>query len=94
MEKKIGERRQLLNELNLDDSIVFENPDYDAAIVGYDENSGRIIYDIEKMAECLMKDDNMSYEDAIDFISYNTLRALPYAGENGPIVMRNIDMYL
>ena len=52
MKKKIGERRQLLNELNLEDSIVFENPDYDDAIVGFDENSGRIIYDIEKMAEC------------------------------------------
>jgi hypothetical protein len=94
MKEKGRERRELLNELNLDESIVFENPDYDAAIVGYDENSGRVIYDIEKMAECLMNDDNMSYEDAIDFISYNTLRALPYAGENGPIVMRNIDMYL
>ena len=90
----MGERRELLNELSLGDSIVFENPDYDAAIIGYDENSGRIIYDIEKMTECLMNEDGMTYEDAIDFISYNTLRALPYAGENGPIVMRSIEDYL
>ena len=87
-------RRDLLNELGMEDSIVFENPDYDSAIVGYDENSGRIIYDIEKMAEHLMDVDGMTYEDAIDFISYNTLRALPYAGESGPIVMRGIEDYL
>jgi hypothetical protein len=93
MEKK-RPRRDLLNELSLEDSIVFENPDYDAAIIGYDESSGRIIYDFEKMAECLMDEDGMSYEDAIDFISYNTLRALPYAGADGPIVMRGIEDYL
>lgn len=49
----MGERRELLNELSLEDSIVFENPDYDAAIIGFDENSGRIIYDIEKWQNVL-----------------------------------------
>lgn len=33
-------------------------------------------------------------EEAMDFISYNTLRALPYAGENGPIVLTSIEDYL
>ena len=94
MKEKKTPRRDLLNELGLEESIVFESPDYDAAIIGYDENSGRIVYDIEKMAECLMDEDDMTYEDAIDFISYNTLRALPYAGENGPIVLRSIEDYL
>ena len=39
------ERRDLLNELGLEDSIVFENPSYDKAIIGYDDNEGRVIYD-------------------------------------------------
>ena len=30
------ERRDLLVELGLEDSIVFENPNYDSAIIGYD----------------------------------------------------------
>ena len=63
MEEKKTPRRDLLNELGLEDSIVFENPDYDAAIIGYDENSGRIVYDIEKMAECLMDEDYLDYRD-------------------------------
>ena len=36
----------------------------------------------------------MTYEDAVDFISYNTLRALPYIEGDGPIVMRSIEEYL
>ena len=31
------ERRELLNELGLEESIVFENPSYDKAIIGYDD---------------------------------------------------------
>ena len=87
-------RRELLKELGLENSIVFENPDYDDAIVGYDESSSRIIYDVEKMAKHLMNKEGMTYEDAVDFISYNTLRALPYVEGDGPIVMRSIEEYL
>ena len=31
-------RRDLLNEMGLEDSIVFENPDYDSAIIGYSDD--------------------------------------------------------
>jgi hypothetical protein len=88
------ERRDLLCELGLEDSVVFENPDYDSAIIGYDANNSRIIYDYEKMIEHLMEVDECSYEDAVDFINYNTLRALPYAGSEGPIVLMSIEQYL
>lgn len=88
------ERRDLLVELGLEDSIVFENPDYDSAIIGYDDNSGRIIYDYEKMIEHLMDADNISYEDAMEFIDYNTVRACPYMGSQAPIILRSIEDYL
>lgn len=44
----MGVKRDLLCELGLEESVVFENPDYEDAIIGWDENSGRIIYDYEK----------------------------------------------
>lgn len=94
MEKKFGPKRELLNEIGLEDSIVFENPDYDSAIIGYDDNDYRIIYDYELMVEDLMEKDNISYEDAVDFIDYNTIRAIPYAGNKAPIVLRRIDDYM
>lgn len=87
-------RRELLVELGLEESIVFENPDYDSAIIGYDENSGRIIYDYELMVEYLIEQDGIDYEDAVDFIEYNTVRACPYMGEGAPIIMRGIADYM
>lgn len=86
-------RRDLLVELGLGESTVFENPDYDSAIVGYDECSGRIVYDYELMIEHLMDSDGMSYEEAMEFVDYNTVRACPYF-DNPPIILRRIDDYI
>lgn len=90
----MGVKRDLLCELGLEESVVFENPDYEDAIIGWDENSGRIIYDYEKMVECLMNEDGMEYDEAVEFIDYNTVRACPYMGERAPIILKNIEDYL
>lgn len=29
----------------------------------------------------------MEYIDAVEFIEYNTIRALPYIGEGAPVIM-------
>lgn len=84
-------KRELLVELGYEDSIIFENPSYDDAIIGTDDNC-RVVYDYDKMVEFLMKEDGMTYEEAVEFIDYNTIRALPYY-ENGPIVVHGIDIY-
>ena len=43
------------------------------------------------MVECLVKEDGMTEEEAIEFIEYNTIRAIPYFGPNAPIVLMNED---
>lgn len=68
----------------------FTDPDYDEAIVGVDD-AGRVVYDYERMAQCLMDEDGMSYEDAIEFIEYNTIRTIPYMGEMAPVILHRID---
>lgn len=77
--------QQLRDELP-EDAIVFDNMSYDGSIVGV-TTDGRVVYDYDKMVEELMQDEEWSYEDAAEWIDYNTIRALPYAGENGPIIM-------
>lgn len=72
-----------------EDAIVFDNMSYDGSIVGV-TTDGRVVYDYDKMVEELMEDEECSYEEAADWIDYNTIRALPYAGENGPIIMYSI----
>jgi hypothetical protein len=90
----LTERRNLLVDLGLEDSIVYENPDFDSAIIGYDAINHRVIYDFEKMVEHLMNKDEMDYEEAVEFIEYNTLRATPYMGEKAPIVLNSIEDYI
>lgn len=69
-----------------EDAIVFDNMSYDGSIIGV-TTDGRVVYDYDKMVEELMRDEEWDYEDAVEWIDYNTIRALPYAGENGPIIM-------
>ena len=78
--------KDILMDQGFENFIIFENPDYDSAIIGITENN-QVVYDYEKMIEHLMQEDDMDYEEAVDFISYNTIRSLPYAGEGAPIIM-------
>lgn len=72
-----------------EDAIVFDNMSYDGSIVGV-TTDGRVVYDYDKMIEELMEDEGWSYEDAAEWIDYNTIRSIPYAGPNGPIIMHSI----
>lgn len=88
MFKDVKELQDLLNELEYKDTVVLENPSYLNAIIGITDD-GALCYSYEKMIECLMEEDKMEQEDAMEFIDYNTIRALPYASSMGvrPIVV-------
>lgn len=64
----------------------FTNYSYDDALIGVSED-GRAIYDFEKMVDWLMKEEGLSDDEAVEWIEYNTIRALPYFGEDAPIIM-------
>ena len=82
-------KRELLEDMGYDGAIIFENPDYDEAIVGVDTD-GRVVYDFDLMVEFLMREDKISREDAMEFVEYNTIRSLGYVGEGAPIVMYRV----
>ena len=74
-----------------DDAIVFDNASYDNSIIGATFD-GRAIYDYDLMVSEFMSDEECTSDEAIDWIEYNTLRSLPYAGEKAPIVVSNVWM--
>ena len=81
-----------INELlEENQSIIFQNPSYKSALIGI-TTDGRAVYDYSLMVEDLMKHDNMEYEDAIEFIDYNTLGSLPSSENKYPVIIqeRNI----
>lgn len=59
---------------------------YDDAVVGV-TNDDRVVYDFDLMIEWLMKKEGFTEEEAAEWIDYNTLRALPYMGEDAPLIL-------
>lgn len=83
------ELKTRIADMGYDSVTIFESPGYDDAFIGIDSNQ-RAVYDYELMVECLMREDGMSYDDAVDFIEYNTMRALPYWGDSAPVVVYSL----
>ena len=81
--------KEYLCELGYDDAVVLENPDYLSAVAGVSDD-GRVIYSYPRMLEHLVLNERMSYEEASEFIDYNTIRALPYMGKKNPIILNDI----
>ncbi len=86
----IDSLKEWLCENDHEDTVILESPDYLSAIVGISEE-GRLIYSYDKMVKHLMTAENIDAEEAMEFIDYNTIRALPYAGEMAPIVLYDIE---
>lgn len=66
--------------------IYFTNYSYDDALIGVTDDD-RAVYDYDKMVEWLVREENFTELDAIEWIDYNTIRALPYMGDKAPIIM-------
>lgn len=78
--------RDILLDLGYDDVIIFDNPSYEGALIGVTWDN-QAVYDYDLMIESLMKEDNMTAEEAADFISYNSSYR---QGSEYPIIMTSI----
>ena len=62
------------------------NYSYDDALIGVTEDN-RAVYDYEKRVQWLVDTEEMTYEEAAEWIDYNTIRAIPYMGDGAPVIM-------
>ncbi|MBR6450635.1 MAG: helix-turn-helix transcriptional regulator [Fibrobacter sp.] len=85
----IDSLKDFLCELGHEDAVVLESPDYLSAVAGVSED-GRVIYSYPRMLEHLVLNDGMTYEEAAEFIDYNTIGSLPCMGEKAPIILNEI----
>ncbi len=72
-----------------DGAVVFDNYAYDNSIIGVTFD-GRAIYCFEDMVKELTEEEDwkdFGEIEAIEWIEYNTIRALPYAGEKAPLIV-------
>ena len=75
-----------LLENGYEDVKYLTNYSYDTALIGVTIDN-RAVYDFDKMVEWLIAEEDFTYEEAVEWIDYNTIRALPYFGEDAPIIM-------
>jgi hypothetical protein len=75
-------REQIIAELDKNDEITFADG-FDGAIIGasYIDSQPRVVYSFMLGMEILMNENNMSEEDAIDYLHFNTM----IKGEKYPI---------
>jgi len=66
-------------------------PDFNECIIGVACNNGvrAVVYSIQRMIKHLMESDDMSYEDASDYLSYNTLST--WGGEGTPVYIYEVE---
>lgn len=76
-----------------EDVILLSNYSYDDALVGISDDN-RAIYDYSKMVNWLIEQEHFTELEAIEWIDYNTIRALPYMGADAPIIMYPIEDYI
>lgn len=74
-----------------EDIILLDNYDYADACIGI-SHDGRAVYDYNKMIAWLIEHEEVdNVLEAIEWIDYNTIRALPYMGEKHPIIMYKLE---
>lgn len=54
-----------------------------AAIIGYDEQSGRVVYSRSLILEILEEVHDMSYDEAVEYYDFNIMGS--YMGKKSPI---------
>lgn len=66
--------------------VIFTDFSYDDALIGVTHDN-RAVYDFDKMVQWLVETEGFSEEEAIEWIEYNTVRALGYAGASAPVIV-------
>ena len=77
--------KEWLLDNGYEDSVIFENPCFDDAIVGVTPE-GRVVYNYSLMVKSAMEEEDWTEQEATDWIEFNTIRSLAYV-EYGPIIM-------
>ena len=82
---KIDAEERLLNN-GYEDVVILKDYSYDNALIGVTHDN-RAVYDFEQMVSWLMEEEGFTEEEALEWIEYNTIGALPFSEEDKPIVM-------
>ncbi len=70
-------------------AVILDDSSYDNSIIGTTIDGG-VIYSLERMVEEYMSDNDCTEEEALDWIDYNTVRAIPYLPDPKPMIVSEV----
>jgi hypothetical protein len=82
----VSDAKKILIDNGYEDIIYLTNFSYDTALIGVSHDN-RAIYDFNKMVDWLIETQNFTQEESVEWIEYNTIRALSYVNGDTPIIM-------
>ena len=65
---------------------------FDEALIGFSQRMNEpmlAVYSYEKMVQVLMDNDDLSYDDAVEYVDFNVVGA--WVGEQTPIIVMPLD---
>lgn len=74
----------------VEEGTVYLEPEYCFEAVVGKTHDGRLVYSYDKLIEVMMREEKLSYEEAAEWIDYNTVRSLPYMGDMRPELLYEI----
>ena len=86
---RVMTKRERIIELFADTEDILFADGLDDAIIGFDQNLWKVVYSRNKCVECLMKQDEMPEEEALEYLEYNTFNA--YVGEKTPVWVEDFE---
>lgn len=78
------------NGYDAEDIVLLKDESYDSVLIAVTDDY-RAVYSYDKMVEWYMEKNGCTTEEAMEWIDYNTMRALPYAGAMAPIVVKEME---
>ena len=70
-------------------AVILDDSSYDNSIIGTTLDGG-LIYSYERMVEEYMIDNDCGEDEALDWIGYNTIRAIPYLPDPKPMIVSEV----
>lgn len=78
------------DEETLNDMLMFEDPSFADAVIGV-THDGRLVYSYARMVEQMMDEDQITAEEAMEFIDYNTVGSLNYPyDKKAPVIVFDV----
>ena len=71
---------------DLDDVMLIDNDALCDSLIGI-TTDGRAVYDYEKMVDEFMNNEGWDDIEAMEYIDYNIVRALPYYYDKAPVII-------